>query len=120
MKFDLLSAVIGFLLAFLVMVFKNRFFSRYSHFDVPKFNGLSADAASKLYEKTLEDLSADLKTRSEAAIAAGNPMEAKKIALDMQKTQQDFSLAYNTYMMELTPATAIAPEVPPPPEAPKV
>lgn len=114
MKFDLLSAVIGFLLAFLIMMVKKSFFSRYSYFDMPKFDGLSAVEASQLYEKTIADIEADLLKRSEAAIAAGNPMEAKKLALDMQKVQQDLSLAYNTYMVDKVPPTQVAPEVPPP------
>lgn len=120
MKFDLLSAAIGFLVAVLIMIFKNRFFSRYSNFDAPKFDGLSIEDATKLYEKTLTELSEDLKKRSEEAIAAGKPDDAKKFALDMQKAQQDFSLAYNTYMVDHAPKEAPSPEHPPPPEGPKV
>lgn len=120
MKFDLLSAIIGFLVALVLVFVKTRLFSRYSYFETPKFDGMTPEEASKLYEKTLELMNNDLKTRSEAAIAAGNPAEAKKMALDTQKAQQDFSLAYSTYMVDNTPATAMGPEVAPPPEPPKV
>lgn len=111
MKFDVLSAFTGFVIAF-VIIFVWRRFKNTSFYDVPTFQGMSLQAASDLYEKTMQEMSNDLQTRSEALIAAGNPAGAKKLGLEMQKMSQDLALAYNTYTVDLVPSGSMSPALP--------
>lgn len=84
-----------------------------SYYDVPTFSSpMTVDDAKQAYQAAIDAINTDLKTRSQAAIDAGNPADAKKFALDAQKAQSDLSLAFNTYMVTITPAEEAVPSHP--------
>jgi len=93
------------------MFFRN-FFVRASYFDASAFEGRSIDEAGAHYQQLLDESSKNLQANSEKAIAEGRPADAKKMALDAQKFQQDLSLAYNTYIVSKTDASAPHPSPP--------
>jgi hypothetical protein len=118
MKFDYILFFTGIFIGILFMIIKNKFFVRTSYFDASVFMGKNTDEATTLYQKMIDDSSADLKAKSEKLIAEGNATEAKKLAIDVQKYQQDLSLAFNTYMIDKVPENEPSIEAPSPAPAP--
>ena len=110
MAFDIKAFVIGVLVGIIIMVVRN-LFVRTSYFDSMAFQGKNVEEAGKYYHQLIDDSAKNFEERSNKAIQEGRPQDAKKLALEAQKYQQDLSLAYNTYVMELVPANA---PVPPP------
>jgi hypothetical protein len=92
------------------MVVRN-LFVRTSYFDSMAFQGKNVEEAGKYYNQLIDDSAKNFEERSNKAIQEGRPQDAKKLALEAQKYQQDLSLAYNAYVMDLVPANA---PVPPP------
>jgi len=110
MAFDIKAFVIGVLVGIIIMVVRN-LFVRTSYFDSMAFQGKNVEEAAKYYNQLIDDSAKNLEERSNKAIQEGRPQDAKKLALEAQKYQQDLSLAYNMYVIELVPANA---PVPPP------
>lgn len=113
MTFDYKTFFIGVLVGLLIMIFRN-FFVHTSYFDAAVFEGKSVEEASAHFEKLLSESAQNLQNNSELAISEGRPEDAKKLALQAQKYQQDLSLAYNTYIVSKTPASAPTPGAPAP------
>jgi hypothetical protein len=110
MAFDIKAFVVGVIVGLIIMVVRN-LFVRTSYFDSMAFQGKNVEEAGKYYQQLIDDSAKNFEERSNKAIQEGRPQDAKKLALEAQKYQQDLSLAYNTYVMELVPANA---PVPPP------
>lgn len=109
---------LGFLAALCLMFLWRLLTSKRSYYDVPTFtSGMTADQVTTLYQATLDAINMDLETRANQAIAAGTPEMAKQYSLEAQKAQMELSLAYNTFMVDATPASVDIPEQPAPPTA---
>ena len=116
MKFDVRSAIAGFLFA-LVIVFAWQRFKRMSYYDMPTFtDDMTIEQAQALQEKTAKMLGEDLAKRQaaagtdEAAVGAAT----KEVQDAMVKLAADFG-AFTT-RKSMAPAAPAAPA----PEAPKV
>lgn len=96
MKFDLLSALIGFLVAVVLFLIRGRMTSRY---DVPSFTGKSQLDLQRLYESELNKLSDDMMQKMESSA----PEEHEKINADFAASQQALTDAYSAAMMALAP-----------------
>jgi hypothetical protein len=88
---------------FVLVIFM--FFRKRSGYEMPKFAGMSKDDAGKLYETTLSLINQDSESKSEIAIANGQPEVARNLGLDAQKAQNDLSFEYNKYVASITPVT---------------
>jgi hypothetical protein len=119
MKFDTKSFILGALAVVLIILLWRFFTAKKSYFDVPTFaSPMTADEAGAAYQKALDAINSETEAKAQAAIQAGNLDEAKKINLDAQRAQMELSLAYNTYVTSITPATVPIPEHPMPTPAP--
>lgn len=96
MKFDLLSALIGFLVAVVLFLIRSRMTSRY---DVPSFSGQSQMELQSSYESELKGLSDDLMKKMESS----PPEEHEKINAEFAASQQALTDAYSAAMMALAP-----------------
>lgn len=97
MKFDLLSALIGFLIAMVLFLIRGRMTSRY---DVPSFTGKSQLELQTMYEYELNKLSADMMQKMESSV----PEEHEKINAEFAASQKTLTDAYSAAMMALAPA----------------
>ena len=95
---DLKSLLIGFLLAVvLFLVFR----PRYSFYTSPDFSNMDLVAATELYKKTLEDTSAEFKTKIDSAKDDEN---AKTLATtEMNNFIEELNNKYNNFMMQNAP-----------------
>jgi len=64
---------------------------------------MTVEQAGQLYQSTLDKINQDLQTQSQAAIQAGNPAQAKQLGLQAQEAQMNLGLAYNKYLVSITP-----------------
>jgi len=107
---------LGFLAALCLMFLWRLLTSKRSYYDVPTFtSGMTAEQATTLYQATLDAINADLEKRANEAIVAGTPEKAKEYSLEAQKAQMELSLALNTYLVDIVPASVDIPEQPAPP-----
>jgi hypothetical protein len=97
MKFDFLSALIGFLVA--VVLFMMR--SRLSFYTVPDMSGMSIEQLTTAYEAELKTLSDDLAKKNEGA----TPEDIKKNQDEFANSQVALTNAYSEAMMKLAPVT---------------
>jgi hypothetical protein len=98
MKFDLLSAIIGFLVAVVLFLIRTRMTSRY---DVPAFTGKSQMELQSLYDYELNKLSADMMQKMETSA----PEEHEMINADFAASQKTLTDAYSAAMMAMAPVT---------------
>jgi len=95
MKFDLLSALIGFLVA--VVLFMLR--SRLSFYTVPDMSSMSIEQLTAAYEGELKTLSDDLAAKNKDA----TPEDIQKNQDEFTNSQTALTNAYNEAMMKLAP-----------------
>ena len=97
---DFKSVLIGFLLATLLfLVFK----PRYSFYTSPDFSNMDLAAATELYKKTLDDVSAEFKTKIDSAKDDEN---AKTLATtEMNNFIAELNNKYNNFMMQNAPVS---------------
>jgi hypothetical protein len=97
MKFDFLSALIGFLVA--VVIFMLR--SRMSFYTVPDMSAMSIEQLTVAYEGELKKLSDDLEAKNKDA----TPEDIKKNQDEFANSQVALTNAYSEAMMKLAPTT---------------
>jgi hypothetical protein len=95
MKFDLFSAVIGFLVA--VVLFMLR--ARLSFYTVPDMSGMSIEQLTAAYEGELKTLSDDLAVKNKDA----TPEDIQKNQDEFANSQVALTNAYSEAMMKLAP-----------------
>lgn len=95
MKFDLLSAVVGFLLAVLLFLLRRRL----SFYTVPEMSGGTIDELTRVYEGELKKLSDDLASKNKDA----TPEDIQKNQADFANSQTALTNAYSEAMMKLAP-----------------
>lgn len=97
MKFDFLSALIGFLFAVLLFMLR----SRLSFYTVPDMAGMSVEQLTAAYEAELKNLSDDLAAKNKDA----SPEDIKKNQDEFANSQVALTNAYSEAMMKLAPTT---------------
>ena len=118
MKFDVRSAIVGFLIA-LVIMFAWQRFRKMSYYDIPTFtDDMTLEQAQALQENTAKMMAEDLTKRQTAAgdDTAAVGAATKEVQDAMVKLAADFS-AFQT-RKSMAPAAPDAPAAPEAPAAP--
>jgi len=95
MKFDLLSALIGFLVAVVLFLIR----SRLSFYTVPDMGSMSIEELTTAYEAELKKLSDELEMKNKDA----TPEDIKNNQSEFSNSQVALTNAYTEAMMKLAP-----------------
>ena len=98
---DFKALIIGFLLAtVLFLIFR----PRYSFYTSPDFANMDLSAAMELYKKTLEDVSAEFKTKIDS-VKDGDENAKTQATTEMNNFIEELNNKYNSFMMQNAPTS---------------